>query len=180
MITLMIDTTCDHLSIGIVKDKKIIDRLVEKTNKNQSEIFMTRVKTMLDDNGLTLQNVKEIYLTIGPGSFTGVRLGLAFAKTVAMLNDIRIRTVSTLFALAGIGEKEVYIDARSGQAFFAKYKDGKEVKSPRLVDYDKEFTSTEHILETMLEVYDIANVVEDIRTLSALYIKDSNATKLND
>lgn len=180
MITLMLDTTCNYLSIGIANDKKIIDRCVEQTNKNQSEIFMVRLEDLLKRNNLKLKDVNEIFLTIGPGSFTGVRLGLAFAKTLAALNDITIKTISTLQALAGKDSKEVFIDARSGQAFYAKYENGSELISPKLVDYNGEFASTENILDTMIEVYENAKKEESIEALSAIYIKDSNATKLND
>lgn len=180
MITLMIDTTCDNLSIGILKNGVIVDRTVEKTNKNQSEIFMTRVQSILSKNDLTLKDINELYLTNGPGSFTGVRLGLAFAKTLAMLNKIQVKTISTLFALAGKSQKDIYLDARSGQAFFASFKDGKQLVLPTLVDYSGEFTSTETILDSMLEVYEHATIEKNVFEISALYIKDSNATKLND
>lgn len=179
MITLLIDTTTTTLSVALLKDKKIISKISESTNRNQSEILAVRIDELLKKENIKLKEVNEIYVTVGPGSFTGVRLGLTFAKTVCQLNNIPLRYIDTLSAMNGKGSNSIYVDARSNQAFYAKFEQGKMNGQIELINYEGSFEMYD-IVEGMIQNYDDAKVTTDIFNINPIYIKDSNAKKLNE
>lgn len=179
MLTLLIDTTTSSLSVAILKDKKVVSKITEQTNRNQSEILATRIEGILKKENIKLKDINEIYVTLGPGSFTGVRLGLTFAKTVCQLNNIPLRYIDTLSAMNGNGSNSIYIDARSNQAFFAKFDSGKMVEEISLIDYTGEFSNSD-IVEGMVAQYDNTKVTTDVYNINPIYIKDSNAKKINE
>ena len=77
MYSLYLDTATKYLSIGIAKDYRLIDKVQYEANKRQSEVTIPELKKQLDKLNLSLSDIGEIVITIGPGSFTGVRIGVA-------------------------------------------------------------------------------------------------------
>ena len=79
---------------------------------------------MLQKENLTLRDLDEIIIGIGPGSYTGVRIGVTVAKMIGYLNGIRVRTISSLALISSTSSEEVvvpFIDARRGNAFMAVF-----------------------------------------------------------
>ena len=77
----------------------------------------------------------EIIVTRGPGSYTGVRVGMTIAKTIKTVHPIDVKMISSLHAYAGShGKKISVIDARSKKVFVACYEDGKVVHNESLID----------------------------------------------
>ncbi len=85
--------------------------------------------------GAHFQDIDRIAVTVGPGSFTGLRVGLAFAKGLAIARGIACVGVGTLDALAAsAGEDGVVvaaIDARREQVYLQTFEDGRAVAAPR-------------------------------------------------
>lgn len=94
-----VDTSTDLLSIGlIINDEKRI--FVSTARRKMAEELVLVLKEQLEVFELALSNIDEIYVTRGPGSYTGSRLGLTLAKTLWLLNPrIRVYLTSTLLAL---------------------------------------------------------------------------------
>jgi tRNA threonylcarbamoyladenosine biosynthesis protein TsaB len=91
---------------------------------------------LLDDAGLTFEDVGRIAVGIGPGTFTGLRIGVATARALAQATGAELLGISTLRTLAaGAGERPVLavLDARRGEAFVAEYDAGREVRAPAAV-----------------------------------------------
>jgi tRNA threonylcarbamoyl adenosine modification protein YeaZ len=87
----------------------------------------------LVQEALAVSDVDEVVVGMGPGPFTGLRVGIAFAQSFALARDIPVRGVCSLDAIAAqINEKDfiVTVDARRKEVYWARYKDGVRVGEP--------------------------------------------------
>ena len=100
MISLFIDTSLNSLSFAICKDDEVISsKRIEKVLK-QSSILMDTIVNNLKSNNIDKNEINNIIVLNGPGSFTGVRLGVTVAKTLAWSLGINLYLLSNLEALA--------------------------------------------------------------------------------
>lgn len=107
MISLFIDTSLLNVSISVVKDGHTLS-LISKSVPNMHSIYTTSfLKHALDDAKISPKEIDEIYVVDGPGSFTGLRIGVTIAKTYGYIIKKDITPVSTLKAYA-ISSKDNY------------------------------------------------------------------------
>lgn len=100
MISLFIDTSMTNVSISIVKDGKILS-IIQKDIPNMHSVYTTKfVKDVLDKAGCDANDIDNIMVVNGPGSFTGVRIGVTIAKTYGYLIKKDLTLVSSLKSLA--------------------------------------------------------------------------------
>ena len=100
MISLFIDTSLVNVSISIIKDGKILS-LISKEIPNMHSVYATKfVKDAIDEANIDANDVDNIFVINGPGSFTGVRIGVTIAKTYGYLIKKDIIPVSSLKSLA--------------------------------------------------------------------------------
>ena len=124
MISLLIDTCTNNIVIGLLKDKEIIDRRNDINDKSLSTNFTVWVKELLDRNNLKPKDINNIFIAIGPGSFTGIRVGVTFAKVLAWSLNIKVVPFSSLELLASTSDGDVIvplIDARRDYVFAGIY-----------------------------------------------------------
>ena len=100
MISLFIDTSIANVSISIVKDNKILSIIQEDIPNEHSKYATSYVKKVIDEAGIDANDVDNILVVNGPGSFTGVRIGVTIAKTYGYLINKEIIPVSSLKSLA--------------------------------------------------------------------------------
>ena len=100
MISLFIDTSTANVSISIVKDGKILSIIQEGLPNEHSKYATSYVKRVIDEAGFDANDVDNILVVNGPGSFTGVRIGVTIAKTYGYLINKDIIPVSSLKSLA--------------------------------------------------------------------------------
>jgi tRNA threonylcarbamoyladenosine biosynthesis protein TsaB len=107
-------------------------RLTERPG-HASEL-LPAVASCLEDAGLDWDDLDAIGVGIGPGAFTGLRIGVTTARALATASQAELRPVSSLAALAAGGAEGsavlAVIDARRGEAFAGLYEDGDEVWEP--------------------------------------------------
>ena len=129
MISLLIDTHDKDINLVLYKDGTILDKNIKESERHHSDFIMPMLKELLDRNNITVHDLNEIIVVNGPGSFTGVRLGVTIAKTLAFTLNIPIKTITSLemFAISANTEtdKIVIINDLKG-VFGAKFdKDNK-------------------------------------------------------
>lgn len=131
MIILGIDTATDILNLAIVEDDNIIiDYKIQKEGKTHSAILIPSLKNILDCTDLDLDKLEGVAVAIGPGSFTGLRIGLATAKGLAFSLSVPLIGVNTLqsYALkwqALPGILCPMVKARKGEYYFTFYQKNK-------------------------------------------------------
>lgn len=163
MISLFIDTSLEDVSIALVKDDKKLS-LIHENIPGKHSIYVTKyIDDILKENNLSPESVDEIIVVNGPGSFTGIRIGVTIAKMFAYLENIRIVTITSLKARV-IGEKSNYllttIDAKHGNYYVGlydenyntieeKFSNEEEIEkiinkfSPKIVDREKPYNVEE-------------------------------------
>ncbi len=109
MITLFIDTSNQDVSIALLKDGKVINKITKSIPNEHSKYAVSYIDEVLKKSEITPKEVQSIMVVNGPGSFTGVRIGLTIAKVYALLNDIKVTLISSLKCLAIGNNKNKYI-----------------------------------------------------------------------
>jgi len=125
MISLFLDTCSQIIRLGVLSDSKLID-YTEFTNDNKlSEKLLPAMKEMLEKNKYRVNDLNRIYISVGPGSFTGIRIGVTVAKVIAWSLNIDIIPISSLEVMASYDTDKKYIcsfmDARRGFVFAGIY-----------------------------------------------------------
>ena len=97
---LAIETSSNVCGISLVENGKIISDLDEPCHRKHNERLPLLVQSMLKNNTNHMDHIEAIAINIGPGSFTGLRIGLGFAKGIAYSKEIPIIPVPSMLALA--------------------------------------------------------------------------------
>lgn len=122
---LYIDTSSSFLYSAIYKDNTIISEVKEEYGQSLSEVTLPKIVEMFTNNNLSPKDVDKIIVVNGPGSFTGIRIGVTIAKVFAWTLKIPITTILSLEAMSISSETNSYhvpiINARRGFVFAAIY-----------------------------------------------------------
>lgn len=126
MIYLGIDTSNSPLAIALIKDQAVLMEETVNLKINHSLTAMPAIEEMMAKAGITPAELTHIAVAEGPGSYTGVRIGLTIAKTLAWSLKIPLHTVSSLKVLAANGQFFdglvcPIMDARRGTVFCGLY-----------------------------------------------------------
>lgn len=127
MIILAIDTSNPILGVALVNEDRVIGELVTNIAKDHSARLMPAIDKLLKDVQMTAEEIDKIVVAKGPGSYTGVRIGLTTAKTLAWALDIPIVGISSIEVLAYQGRLSnmaicPFFDARRETVFTGLYK----------------------------------------------------------
>ena len=122
---LYIDTSSSFLYSAIYENNTIISEVKEEYGQSLSEVALPKIVEMFTNNNLSPKAVDKIIVVNGPGSFTGIRIGVTIAKVFAWTLKIPITTILSLEAMSISSEKNSYhipiINARRGFVFAAIY-----------------------------------------------------------
>ena len=146
MYQLLLDSSNTLLSVGLAKDGKVFDKICYEAWQRQSEMMVTEVDNILSRNNIDKSELDAVVVGIGPGSYTGVRIGVTIAKTIAYALKIKIYAKSSLSLLKHQEIPTICLfNARSGRSYFAVYK-GKEVivkdsvlENEKVIEYIKAY-----------------------------------------
>ncbi len=121
-----IDTSAKTASVGITEDNKVIDELLINKGLTHSETLVPMIDEILKKNKLKIEDIDAFAVNNGPGSFTGVRIGVAVVKGLAFQSNKPCYEVSTLDSIAlncldKTGLVVCVIDARRNQMYNALY-----------------------------------------------------------
>lgn len=131
MKALAIDTSTFSMGVAVVDGDKVLAEVITNIKKNHSIRLMPAIEQVMKEVNISPQELERIIVAQGPGSYTGVRIGVTTAKTLAWTLGVPLVGVSTLEVIAQNGKlANIYvspiIDARRGQVFTGLYghKDG--------------------------------------------------------
>lgn len=142
MTTLYIDTSSNYLYTGILSNGELIAEQKLKLDNQLSIFSLPKIEEMLFMSQLDPRDIDKILVCNGPGSFTGIRIGITIAKTWAWALSIPIATVTSLEAMAYSVLDSDYIvpviDARHGCCYSAVFnRNREEIMAPRYISYDE-------------------------------------------
>jgi tRNA threonylcarbamoyladenosine biosynthesis protein TsaB len=132
VILLAVDTCLDACSAALVEDDRVLADVSEPMHRGHQERLAVMVEALMTEAGVRFDRLDRLAATVGPGSFTGLRVGLAFAKGLSSALSIPLVGVGTLPALAE-GQKgfvAAVIDARRGQVYLQAFRDGRALMAP--------------------------------------------------
>ena len=198
MISLVMDTSNSYLAVGLFKDNMCLEAFQEKGSRRQSEKAIPSLKEVLDCHHIALKDVNEMIITSGPGSYTGVRVAMTIVKTLAAVSDVRIKSVSSLAAYAGMNQALSVIDARGHKVFVGVYENGLPLIKEQVMTLE-DFTQLraeyedfelvgevgclgldEKECDLCANIYALAQMADPIKNVDLLvptYIKDVEAKK---
>jgi tRNA threonylcarbamoyladenosine biosynthesis protein TsaB len=123
---LAVDTTGDRGSIALVTDARIVEEVPLESTDGFAHVLFPTIEQLLATHSLTIPEIDLFASASGPGSFTGVRVGLTAVKGLAEATGRKVIAVSNLQALAWFGTRAlraVLIDARRGEIYGGVYDD---------------------------------------------------------
>lgn len=128
MVVLGIDTSAIVCSVALLQNSKILAQRTSSEGRTHSEVLLPQIKEVLDEASLLPENIDLISVSSGPGSFTGLRIGISAVKGLAIAEKIPCAGVSTLEALAMNAAKLEGVlvcplmDARRGEFYNALFR----------------------------------------------------------
>lgn len=131
---LAIDTSTDHLSLAVIDGGKVVSRIHKNAPRSHSSLLLPAIDRILKRSKTTLDGLDGFCLSVGPGSFTGLRIGVATVKGLAVITGKPVAAVPTLDVIAGNAKRFcgiicAVLDARKGKVYARVYSsDGKNMK----------------------------------------------------
>ncbi len=135
MIVLGLDTCLSICSVAVRDGDRMRASAREVMARGHQERLAPMAQAVMAEAGLAFRELDRIAVTVGPGSFTGLRVGIAFAKGLAAALDLPTVGVGTLEALAAEADGLVFavVDARRGQVYVQGFEDGRALMAPDAV-----------------------------------------------
>ena len=184
---LAIDTSGARLQLGLAFDGAVLTE-IEAREKGHAEILFGRVAALMARAGIAYADLKRIAVITGPGSFSGLRIGLSAARGLGLALGIPVIGVPRLLALSLSAESDgpvgVLVDARRGEAYCEMFEaPGVPGSGPRLLKDDEARAALESCAEVTEELFvDIGRTAQfatglDPETYPPVpaYIRDADA-----
>jgi len=132
VILLAVDTCLDACSAALIEDGRVLAAVSEPMHRGHQERLAVMVRTLMTEAEVRFDRLDRLAATVGPGSFTGLRVGLAFAKGLSSALSLPLVGVGTLPALAEgrSGFVAAVIDARRGQVYLQAFRDDRALMAP--------------------------------------------------
>lgn len=177
MIILAISTSSSNASVSLLEDDKLIKELNISDQRTHSEKLMPLIEELFKTTNLQLSQVNLIACDIGPGSFTGIRIGVASVKAMAEAKEIPVVGVSSLEALAynvrGFDYICSIIDARNNQVYSAIFNKNYELISDYFAD------NINHLTSIFKQYKNMAYVGDGLKLLNNSFEFDNNIYSRN-
>ena len=123
-VLLAIDTAAPRLALAILRDGDHVDTLIEDMATGQAERLFPALDDLLGRSGVTYKDLTRVAVTTGPGSFTGLRIGLSAARGLGLALNVPVLGIPSLFVLSLTSQCDpvaVLLDAKRGEAYFQTF-----------------------------------------------------------
>ena len=179
MYDLYIDTHSSYLSLALLKNKRIIDKNKINSVNEHSKLTLYKISLLLDKYKITIDDLENIIVVNGPGSFTGTRVGVTIAKTIGFLKHINVIPIDYLYLQAlSINDKLDIITSVEDKKGYFLGKFDKNRKKIEEYTYVRKENINENFYPELDEIkleenYDmiIKEKVNNIHEVSPLYVK---------
>jgi len=195
MIYLLLDSSNILLSVAIKKDKKIIDKISYSCFQRQSEYMVGEIEKIFKRNKLDIKKINGVMVSIGPGSYTGIRIALTIAKVICFALSIPIYPVSTLEINKKLNSNSIVLfNARSNRSYIAAFSKTKRLLKDqvmnneavvRYINKHKDYSligdlsylsmkgETVDTLENMNAIFNNIKPIKDINKVKPVYLKET-------
>jgi len=138
MATLLLDSSNTSLSVGVESNGELLGYTSYEAWQVQSEHMIPEIDALLKKYSLSRKDITGVMTSIGPGSYTGVRISLTIAKVIALCLDVPIYPVSSLRVLKDNDKPSIcLINARSNRSYFGVYQKDKVLVSDTIKTNDE-------------------------------------------
>ena len=194
MVTLLLDSSNTSLSVGFECDGKLIGYTSYEAWQTQREHMIPEIDKLLTKYNVQREELSDVVVAIGPGSYTGVRIAITIAKTIGAVLPVKIYTISSLRCQKDRNNPSIcVINARSGRSYFGVFEGEKVLVEDQILTNDKvlEYIK-EHpdfvicgnasylgvqgqepdIARELLSLKKVVKPVDDVLAIKPVYMKD--------
>ena len=196
MVTILLDSSNTNLSVGIARDNLLLECVSYEAWQRQSEYMIPELNKLLEKYNVKKEDISDVIVAKGPGSYTGVRIAITIAKTIATALDTKLYAVSSLRVQKACKNPSIcLINARSGRSYIGVYQgektllDDQIMKNEDVLSYIKEhsdycvcgdtkYLGIDGVLSNNIEeMLSLKGVLESVNPLSLkpVYMKEEYA-----
>ena len=129
---LALDTAADSISVAIIHNKKVLAHQYQQMERGQGEALIPMIEEVIKATGCDFKAFSKVAVSVGPGSFTGVRIGLATARGIGLALNIPVIGITSFEAsVFGLSGKVLSVlDTKRGDFFTQTFQDGTPIEEP--------------------------------------------------
>ena len=193
MYTVLLDSSNTNLSVGLARDNLLLENISYEAWQQQSEYMIPELNKLLEKYSVKKEEISAVMVAKGPGSYTGVRIAITIAKTMAVALGCKLYAVSSLRVHKdGKNPSICLINARSGRSYIGVYEENETLLEDQIMKNDEVLKYiADHptysvcgdvkylglkVKETnnVLEMLNLKEALEDVNPLSLkpVYMKD--------
>lgn len=138
VLVLALDTSTAATSVALVGDTGVLSERSEVAANRHGELLSPLIAAVIEEAGARAADLTMVAVGVGPGPFTGLRVGMVTAVSIADALNVPVRGVCSLDAVAWAADRRwsdgflVVTDARRKEVYWARYADGHRVDGPRV------------------------------------------------
>ena len=138
MFSIILDSSNKDLYVGLLKDGVLLDEITYQAWQRQSEYMIVELEKLLLKYNVDKSDIESVVVGVGPGSYTGVRISLTIAKTIALALNIKLYGVSSLHLLADYSNTSIcLINARGGRSYIGVYEKENVILKDQVMNNDQ-------------------------------------------
>ena len=134
MYIILLDSSNTNLSVGLAKDNILLESVSYEAWQRQSEYMILELDKLFAKYGIKKEDISDVIVAKGPGSYTGVRIAITIAKTMATALGAKLYAVSSLRVLKDLAKPSIcLINARSGRSYIGVYEGTKTILDDQIM-----------------------------------------------
>ena len=176
---LFIDTHDELITVGLKNGEELYLK-TQESEYSHSIYTMPMIESLFKDNNFNVKDLKKIIVVNGPGSFTGIRIGLSIAKTMAYALNIDINTISSLTAYLisnNNGEKRRAVIEDNKGYYISVFDENDNNIVPEFYSENDEYSEYKTV-ESKLDVNKIIDYCKDMKSENPHFVKANYVKKI--
>ena len=138
MLAVLLDSSNTSLTVGLANDNGVIESISYEAWQSQSEYMIPELDKLLGKHHVDRKDITDVVVSVGPGSYTGVRIAITIAKTMALVTGANLYGISSLRCQKDRKNPSIcVINARSDRSYFGVYEDEKVLISDCIMPNEK-------------------------------------------